>query len=310
MESGLLKRYEKNPILKPKENSTWESLMVFNTAAIYLNEKVHLLYRARAVVGGVSRIGYASSKDGFNIDERAEKPVFTPDPANDFECMGVEDPRITKIGDEIYMIYTAYGKFPGMNRAIGSIQIGLTSISVSDFLDKKWNWKKRIYPLYGVDNKDCVIFPEKIKGKFVIYHRIPPHIWIAYSDDLKNWYNHNIIMSPRQGWEYFKVGGSATPIKTEKGWLIIYHGVDSKHCYRLGLAMVDLEDPSKILFRDEKPLLEPKEKYETEGDVPNVVFSDGAIIRDGKLFVYYGGADTSINVATADLNKVLSYTKI
>ena len=187
-----------------------------------------------------------------------------------------------------------------------SIQIGMVSISVDDFLNKKWNWSKRWYPIPSVPDKNCVIFPEKIKDKYVMYHRVHPHIWVAYSDDLIKWDNHNIIMSPEQEWEYFKVGPGAPPVKTEKGCLIIYHAVDDKHHYRVGLAFADLEDPSKIIWRMKTPLLEPEEPYEKNGVVPNVVFSSGAVVIKDKLFVYYGGADTVLCVATANLKDVLS----
>ncbi|MBD3379760.1 MAG: glycosidase [Candidatus Omnitrophica bacterium] len=300
----VLKRYKGNPILAPRGEG-WESVMVYNAAAVYEGGKVHILYRAQGSKPGVSRVGYASSSDGFNIDERLDYPVFGPDPVNDLECLGIEDPRVTRIGDRIYMNYSAYGKNMGMVNPLQRVQIGITSISVDDFLEKKWNWGERYYPFYMVDNKNSCFFPEKVGGRYVLIHRIPPHMWIAYSDDLKTWVDHRILMSPRFEWEYFKIGGGAPPIKTEEGWIVIYHGVDRKMQYRLGLALLDLEDPARVIGRYDKPFLEPETDYEVSGVVPNVTFSCGAVVIEDELFVYYGGADTVVAVATAKVKDVL-----
>lgn len=297
----MLERYEGNPILKPIKEHVWESGMVFNCAAVYEDNKVHLLYRAMSkeeLSEGryISRLGYASTSDGFHIDERLECPIFVPE--KDFEYRGVEDPRITRIGSDYHMCYTAYGEFA---------QIALTSIKIRDFLAHKWNWTDRILAFPGVDDKDAVLFPEKIGGKYVMYHRIHPHIWVAYSHDLKRWHGSTIVMSPRKGmWDSRKVGSGPPPIKTSEGWLLIYHGVDEKGVYRVGVALMDLKNPEKVLYRSKEPILEPRESYELEGAVPNVVFPCGAIVKDKRLFLYYGGADTVIAVATADLPDFLS----
>ena len=301
----VLKRYKDNPILAPVKENPWESIMVYNCAAIYEGGKVHIVYRAQGSKLGISRFGYASTSDGFNIDERLEYPIFGPDAASDLECLGVEDPRLTRIGDRIYMNYSAYGYNMGMVFPVGGVQIGITSISVEDFLNKKWNWAKRIYPLYRVDNKNSCFFPEKHNGRYVLIHRIPPHIWIAYSDDMKTWDNHKILMSPKFEWEYFKIGGGASPIKTDKGGLLIYHGVDRQMQYRLGVALLDLDDPGKVIARYDKPFLQPETEYELCGVVPNVTFTCGAVVIDDTLFVYYGGADTVVCVATAKVKDVL-----
>ncbi|MGB3113168.1 MAG: glycosidase, partial [Candidatus Omnitrophota bacterium] len=165
-------------------------------------------------------------------------------------------------------------------------------------------------PFYMVDNKNSFLFPEKYNGRFVLVHRIPPHIWIGYSDDLKHWENQKIIMSPEFEWEYFKLGGGAPPIKTEKGWILIYHAVDRKMQYRLGLALLDLKDPGKVIARYDKPFMEPETDYEKNGVVPNVTFSCGAVVIDDTLFVYYGGADTVVCVATAKIKDVLNLLKV
>ena len=298
----MLKRYEGNPILEPVKEHVWEEQLVYNTAAIYLEGKVHLLYRGRNRKH-VSSFGYASSRDGFHIDERLSEPVFRPQ--SEIDSLGCEDPRITKIGDTLHIPYVAFGKLPGIKheRKSTSIQIALTSISVDDFLNHRWNFTKRLYPLARVYNKDCVILPEKFKGRYVIYHRIPPHIWTCYSDDLIHWYEHDIMMTPQEEWEFFKLGAGAPPIKTDKGWLFIYHGVSRPQHYRLGFAFLDLENPAKVIYRHPEPILEAKEKWELEGIVPNVVFTCGAVLKDGEIFLYYGGGDTAIGVATAPLTK-------
>lgn len=303
--SRVLQRYKGNPILKPARRSSWESLMVFNCAALFKADKVHLLYRGRGRKGGVSKLGYASSSDGFRIDERLRAPVFDPEPENEFECYGCEDPRLVEIGDRIYLTYTAYGRVPGMVPSFNSIQIAVTSISTKDFLDHRWNWEKRTYPFPLVDNKHACLFPEKIGGRWVMYHRIPPHIWVAYSNDLLNWRDTSIVLGPKERWEYFKVGGGAPPIKTKDGWLFVYHAVDREWHYRLGAVLMDLNNPEKILKRSKNPILEPEEEYEIYGIVPNVVFTCGAVILDSKILLYYTGADTVICVATAEVSELV-----
>jgi len=302
----MLKRYKGNPILKPIKEHPWESLMVYNCASVYEGGKVHIIYRAQGEKGGTSRFGYAASKDGFHMDERLPEPIFEPDPGNEFESCGCEDPRLTLIGERIYMCYSAIGEIPRMQKYSRTIQVGMTSIKVADFLNRRWNWAKRVYPFPRVDNKNACLFPEKIGGKFVMYHRIPPHIWVAYSDNLENWYGLKIVMSPKEDWEYFKLGVGASPIKTEKGWLFIYHAVDSELHYRLGLALIESENPGEIIWRSKNPILEPEKEYELKGVVPNVVYTCGAVVIGDTLFVYYGGADTVICVATAKVSELLT----
>lgn len=303
-----LKRYERNPILAPVKAHEWESRTVFNCASVYLEGKVHIIYRARDKEG-VSRLGYAMSEDGFNIKERLSDPIYVPQ--GEIEKYGSEDPRISRVQDKLYMSYTAYGEMPGMDVKIKrSIQIAVTSIGIDDFLRQKWNWSKPYYPFPGVDDKGALIFPEKFKGQYVMYHRIPPHIWVAYSKDLRHWYNSNIVMSPQFEWEHFKIGTGAPPIKTDYGWLVIYHAVDKKMTYRLGYAITAIYDPTKVIYRHPEPILEPKREFETQGDVSNVVFSCGAVLIGDTVFVYYGGADTVICVATAKLEDFIRPIKL
>lgn len=299
-----LKRFKGNPILKPIKNHDWEKY-VYNPGAIFLEDKVHIIYRAMGK-DRISRFGYASSKDGFHIDERLDEPIYVPsgefeEPVVKFRNSGVEDPRVVKIGKKIYMTYAA------VNGRVS--YIALASIDVKDFLNKKWKWKKHGILFPDCDGRNAVLFPKKIKNRFVLYPRFKPDIFVSYSKDLKNWTKPKRVMKPRKGrWDDLKIGAGTPPILTEKGWLLIYHGVQATrkgNIYRVGLALTDLENPEKILFRSEKPILEPIKKYERIGQVNNVVFPCGAVVLEEKLYVYYGGADSVVCAATADLSKLL-----
>jgi predicted GH43/DUF377 family glycosyl hydrolase len=251
-----------------------------------------MLYRAVAP-NLVSTIGYAVSQDGLDW-LRLDRPVL--EPANEFETKGVEDPRITRIDDTFYMTYTAYSE-RGMR----------VSLAASSNLIA---WERLGIILPNEDNKDAVLFPEKVGEHYVLLHRRPPDIWIACSNDLLHWTDHRVIMRPRPGtWEAQKIGAAGPPVKTDHGWLLIYHGVDEDHVYRLGAALLDLYDPTVVLKRQEAPILEPEEEWERHGDVSNVVFSCGQVMRDDTLYVYYGGADTAIGVGTVDKEQVLVFLK-
>jgi predicted GH43/DUF377 family glycosyl hydrolase len=298
-----LKKYEGNPILSPIKEHDWEAKMVFNPA-IYSKDGVHIVYRAMDEKG-VSRLGYAFSKDGYAIDERLSKPIFEPE--TEFESNGVEDPRITKIGDILYMVYTGFdGK---------QANVALATIKEDDFLNREWKWERhgdifpRKLPFRGKDDKDAFLFPEKINGKWLLVHRVPPDIWYSYSPDLVNWTDHASVLKPRPGsWDSVKIGGGCPPIKTDNGWVFIYHGVSPRGknffgVYRLGIYATSLTNPEEIIYRSKKPILEPKERYElarVRGG-PDVVFSCGHAILGDKVLVYYGGGDVAIGVAEAKL---------
>lgn len=286
-------RFEGNPIITPVAGHPWESRMVFN-AAVYHNDRVHILYRA---IGedGVSRLGYASTWDGLNIDERLSYPVF--EPATSYEKNGCEDPRITELEGRCAMTYTAYGDI---------YQIGITTIPRENISEKRWEWGERLYPFPNVKNKNAVIFPDRVEGRYVMLHRLDPDIYIAYSEDLKEWKCNGLIMSPRRdSWDCLKIGAAGPPIAIDEGWLLVYHGVDLQKNYRLGVAILDKENPEEVVFRSEEPILEPEEPYERQGFVPNVVFSCGSVLMDGQLLIYYGGADTVIAVSTYDMNEII-----
>lgn len=292
-------RFPGNPILKPNPLLPWEARQVFNAGAIYEGGRVHILYRA---VGHdrVSRIGYASSYDGLTISEKLDEPVFEPLTPEEYD--GCEDPRLTKCDDGlIYMAYTAVA-----NLVYGRFQVGLTNIDPQNLVERRWRWGLRIYPFPGIRDKNAALLPRKIGGMYVLFHRIEPDICISYSKDLKTWYGLKSIMSPRPGmWDSLKIGIGPTPIEVSEGWLMIYHGVDMNRVYRLGFAILDRERPETVLYRCDKPILEPKEDYEKFGYVPNVVFSCGAVLLDDQLLVYYGGADTTVNLVMYDLAELI-----
>jgi predicted GH43/DUF377 family glycosyl hydrolase len=294
-----MKRYPGNPILKPIPEHNWESKLVFNAAAISMGKNIHILYRA---IGndGISRLGYARTSDGFHIDERLTNPIF--EPTVEIESHGCEDPRLTLIEDELIMAYTALAERDHWQL----YQISLTSIEANDFLKKNWSWKEPILPFRGIRNKDAVLFPRKIDNKYVMLHRFDPDICVAYSDELKRWYDIRSLIGPRhKSWDSWKIGAAGTPIELNEGWLCIYHGVNFEKVYSLGVIMLDKNDPENVLSRSEKPILKPTEDYERFGKVPNVVFSCGNVEIDDKILIYYGGADSVLCVASYELNELI-----
>lgn len=318
----LLKRFSENPIIRPIIDHFWESKATFNPGAVYLNNKVHIVYRAIGEDDS-SVFGYASSSDGVHIDERLEEPAYVPsapfERAGDTPYMptglytsgggaygGCEDPRITKIGDKLYMTYVAHN---GSN----SPRVALTTISVSDFLNKRWNWSESVMiSAPGVVNKNAVIFPEKINGKYAILHRVFPNMLLDYVDDLafdgtKYLRALDTIRPSRTAWDSRKVGAGAPPIRTDYGWLLVYHAVGDQDPsrYKIGAMLLDLEDPSRVLCRSIRPILAPDVNYENEGFKAGVAYPCGAVVVGENLHVYYGGADTVVCVASVNLNSFL-----
>lgn len=302
-------RFEGNPIIVPVPEISWKALYTYNPAAIYEGGRVHILYRAQGK-DGTSVIGYAESKDGLSIDLDLDEPIYVP--REKFEMKdhpignsGCEDPRITKIGDRFYMTYTAYdGKNPP--------RVAMTSIDVSDFLAKKWNWSKaHLITPPGVDDKDACIVKHPSKDSFVAFHRIGDVIWLDFLRDLefpdKKFLTGGVIAQARADkWDNVKIGIAGPPIETDEGWLLLYHAVcDPGFSYKVGAMLLDNTDPRIVLARSEKPLFEPVESYEKEGQVPNVVFPCGNVVIDGVVYIYYGGADSVVGVATMPLKNLL-----
>lgn len=304
------KRFEGNPILSPVADHGWEAQAVFNPASILLGGKTHLLYRAMSM-DNTSTIGYASTKDGVTIDERLPDPIYVP--RADFESKkitnnnsGCEDPRLTKIKDRIYMCYTAFD-------GIGPARVAISSIKESDFLAKRWNWSEpKLVTPPSIDDKDTCLFPGKIKGKYFLFHRMESNICGDDLDSLdfeQEKVNKCImVFSPRVGmWDSAKVGIAGPPLKTKKGWLLLYHASSiNHHTYRIGAVLLDLKDPTVVLARSTDTVFEPEMLYEKEGIIPNVVFPCGLVESDSLLYIYYGGGDKVIGVATMKLDILLN----
>ncbi len=289
-----LRRHVLNPLLSPIPYHHWESKYVFNCAVVKKDGLFHLLYRAQGE-DMVSRIGYAVSEDGVDFN-RMEKPVFSPSIQE--ELFGVEDPRITKIDNKFYMTYTAYSP--------QGVRISLSS--TDDFI----RWERLGVVIPDIDNKDAALFPEKINGKYIMFHRIEPDMYLAYSKDLIHWENFVSIASPRKdGWDNLKIGIAAPPIKLEKGWLVLYHGVEDKPkpVYRLGFMLLDKNNPARVIKRTQYPVLEPEKNWEIFGGVPNVVFADAMVEHQEKYFIYYGAADNHIALATISKQEVLKWVE-
>lgn len=318
------RRCENNPILTPAGNS-WEKLATFNPAALYVDGEIHLFYRA---IGDhrnyVSCFGHAIFNEKLELLERQEKPWLAPDMRIWWE-KSVEDPRISEIDGELYMTYVVtptpappikLRKRLNLSDPFESItRIHLVKIS-NDF-----NTFKRLGVItpYDADERDTVLFPERINGKIALLHRPSrwiggnygterPSVWFAYLNE-EFWmaYDHRLVMKPEEGWESYKIGPGCPPIKTEKGWLLIYHGVDHERCYRVGAALLDLDKPWKVIARSKNPIMVPEEPYEAHGDMPNVVFPEGAAIIKDELFLFYGGADKVCCAASVGLYELVDY---
>ncbi len=327
----LLQRYEKNPVLIPNEANWWESKAVFNCAILHYENKFHMLYRAIGEYERyISRIGYASSADGYSF---ATSKNIALEETEDYEKYGIEDPRIVKIDNQIYITYVVLSGYV-TNKPM--VEASTALATTTDFL--KYT-RLGVITSKGSDNKDVVLFPEKMNqqessaislssastttidsaGKYFFLHRPSswigsrygvdkPSIWLGEGNALTNLEKHTLLLKPEEDWEQLKVGAGPPPIRTRAGWLIIYHGVSRERVYRAGAAILDIRDPSKIIGRTKTPILEPKEPYEKFGDVNNVVFPTGACVLDNdKLFIYYGGADKVCCLATADLNYLLDH---
>jgi predicted GH43/DUF377 family glycosyl hydrolase len=320
-----LERFRGNPIIFPANGMYFESRATFNPTAFEHDGKVHVIYRA---VGesDVSTLGYAGSYDGYNLKERTFRPIFihknnlSEIETDKIQALyssgggwngGAEDPRITKIDNILYMTYTAFDGW-------GSVRIGLTSIGLEDFINKKWNWKNPVLiSPPGEIHKNWAIFPEKINSKYAIIHSISPEILIDYFKDLNSLDGKKYIKSNFNGKPNWDSGLKSVrgigpaPIKTKLGWLIIYHAMEKNdpNRYKLFAMILDKKDPTKIIFHSKKAILEPDEFYENEGYKSGVIYCCGAVVKNDNLFIYYGGADMVSCVATANLELFLKDLK-
>ncbi|MCP4609102.1 MAG: glycosidase [Planctomycetes bacterium] len=301
----VIQRWEGNPLITI-DDIPFPCNTVFNAACTKYNGQYILLLRVEDLTGR-SVFALARSNDGYKFELEPE-PVMTPCKGkgcfDEYERKGIEDPRITKIDDTYYIMYTAVSPYGPL----------LALAKTMDF--KKF---ERIALISEPENKDGALFPEKINGKYARFDRPVAggvgNIWLSYSDDLITWGHSRCVMTVRDDhWDSWRIGASSQPIKIEDGWLLIYHGVkatSSGPIYRLGAAVLAYDDPSKVLCRSAIPILSPREYYERVGDVNNVVFSCGAILEDdGQLKVYYGASDTSICLGTAKVNELMQFCTI
>jgi len=303
----LFKRYEKNPILRA-DDWPYPANSVFNPAAVLVKGETLLLVRVEDH-RGFSHITLARSKNGYDDWEIDDSPTFAADPENyPEEQYGIEDPRITYIEeqDAWAVAYTAYSESGP-----------LTGLAMT----KDFRRFDRIGATLPPENKDAALFPVRFDGRWAMLHRpvssissAKSNIWISFSPDMKYWGEHQVLLYAREGgwWDANKIGLSPQPIYTDEGWLIMYHGVratTSKISYRLGLALLDLENPRKVLRRSDGWIFGPRELYERTGDVNDVVFPCGWVRHDGDIRLYYGSADTYVSVATAKVTDLLDYMK-
>lgn len=300
----LFRRYPGNPILT---RSLWSYPVntVFNPGATEFQGETVLLVRAEDM-RGFSHLTLAKSKDGKTNWRISSRPTLKPDSSLGEEQYGLEDPRIVWLKEkETYAI--TYVSFSS-----GAPLVSL--MTTEDF-----ETFHRMGPLLPPADKDASLFPHRFKGRFALIHRPiirgEAHIWICFSPDLKHWGDHQVVIPTRaRWWDCHRVGLGAPPIETPEGWLLIYHGVRvaaSGSIYRVGLALLDLDEPGKVIFRSDQWILSPTAPYEQTGDVPGVVFPTGAVVDQdtNELRLYYGAADSTVGLATADLGELIQSIK-
>jgi len=332
-----LTKFEGNPIISPNPENHWESLITCNPGVIHDGEKFIMLYRcAGDDEKHVIRFGLAESNDGYHFTRVSDQPVFSPsEDGPDSGC--VEDPRIVRFDDCFYITYAYRSYAPGRYWTFNHDEVfkpvcgenspatikrnmGNTGLAVT----KDFRHFRRLGRLTqpDLDDRDVILFPEKINGQFVLIHRPKqyvgkaygvekPSIWVKFSDDMLSWESkpsHLLITGRENTWED-KTGGSTPPIKTNKGWLMLYHGVENggQGCYRVGATLLDLDNPLKVLARTPDPILEPEYDFEMNGIYNGCVFPTGNVLLDDTLYVYYGAADKYVGVATCKIGELLDY---
>jgi predicted GH43/DUF377 family glycosyl hydrolase len=301
----LFVRHPANPILTAAD---WPYPVhtVFNPGAVRLENGTTLLLCRAEDRRGLSHLSAARSVNGVDGWQIDAQPTLWPDPERyPEELWGIEDPRITYMEDlgQYVIAYTAF------SRGGPGVALALTR----DFVTFE-----RLGLVMQPDDKDAALLPRRLNGSYALLHRpitdAAGHIWISYSPDLRNWGAHHVILQARRGgwWDANKVGLSPPLIETSRGWLMIYHGVRrtaAGSIYRLGLALLDLEHPERVLLRGDSWIFGPEAEYERMGDVGNVAFPCGAIVADDgdTIRLYYGAADTSIALATGSLRELLRW---
>lgn len=339
--NDLFERCPENPIVVPGLYE-WRMATVFNPGVLYDEGRFYLYERT---AGGLRPfhcyIGLLESDDGVHFCHVTDQPVFTPEMAGS-TYGSVQDPRVVAIEGTYYMTYafrpyawdshpTGLGvpeshevSFPGFS---GQSEENQTRSGIAVSTDRV-HWAHRCWATpKEVDDRDVILFPERIDGRYVLLRRplqfvSPDHsavqaidvpgMWICTSEDLETWSEAVRLAVPEQTWEGGRIGGSTPPIRTEAGWLVFYHGVENLHpptrrvCYRLGAMILDLQDPTRVLARTRDPIMEPTTYYERFGlYIPNVIFPTGNVVVHGTIYLYYGVCDTAIALATARLDDVV-----
>jgi predicted GH43/DUF377 family glycosyl hydrolase len=338
----------KHGVVLEKTDNSFEDMGVFNPGIFQDENTVHMFYRAMRT-GGFSSIGYCKLAGPLTVIERCKEPLFYS--SNSYEFQGVEDPRVTKIDDTLYMSYTAYD---GIN-AFGAYA---TSNDLKDFerkgiitpkftFEEYWYLIKKnsdkiseshinfynLFIRYGLGDlmkgkiyvwdKNVVFFPKKINGKLAILHRLHPSIQLLYFNDpeeltVEFWKTYitnlhkYIVLSPECKQESSHIGAGSPPIETKDGWLLIYHAAQSTpegFVYHAFAALLDLENPMKVIGRLKEPLFSPTETWEKEGNVNNVVFPTGTAVFNDDLYIYYGAADSRVAVASVNFNALIQELK-
>ncbi|RED98385.1 glycoside hydrolase family 130 protein [Marinoscillum furvescens] len=327
-----IEKYAQNPIIFPN-GKDFRKVVTFNPGAIYDNGKFLLYDRAACTLSPFrTAIGMFESEDGKNFKPVGDQPVFTSEMLG-YPEGSVQDARVVKIDEVFYMNYAfqpyGFDCFP-------------TGEGVPFYDTSKYqNWEKCPYPMItrsgiatsldgvnwehlcftspeDIDDRDHALFPEKIDGKFCLLRRPMdfvgeeygtdrPGMWITFSEDLFDWSQPKLLATAQEPWEGEKIGAACNPIKTSRGWLVLYHGVDSEIVYRVGALMLDSNDPTKVVARSKDPIMEPTEYYEKCGLViPNVVFPTSIVEKDGVGYIYYGCCDTSIGLATVAIDDLVN----
>jgi predicted GH43/DUF377 family glycosyl hydrolase len=305
--NGPFLRHQNNPIITAAD-IPYTTNTVFNPGAIKFGDETLLLMRMEDREG-ISHLTTARSLDGVGSWSFENAPALSPEPDKyPEEIWGIEDPRITFLEemDKWAVAYVAYSKSGPM-----------VSLALTDNFQTFY----KISAVLPPENKDAALFPVKFQGKWAMLHRPMPvtagigaHIWIAFSPDLIHWGGHQVVIPARRGgfWDANKIGLSAPPLLTEEGWLILYHGVRktvSTTTYRVGLALLDRDDPRRLIQRSNEWLFAPHEPYERIGDVGNVVFPCGWILEGEDIRLYYGGADSCIGLAISKKQELLQWLK-
>ena len=332
-------RHPENPIVTPGLYP-WRMATVFNPGVLYDDGRFYMYERAAGQLRPFHcTIGMLESEDGVHFTHVTDQPVFTPEMAGS-KYGSVQDPRVVKIEGVYYMTYafrpyawnshpTGVGvpesfepSFPGFS---GRSEENMTRSGIAVSTDRL-HWRHYSWPTPAeLDDRDVILFPEKIGGKYALLRRPlqfvgpeygteHPGIWVCFSDDLEAWSEPKLVIKPEFAWEDNRIGGSTPPIKTDQGWLVLYHGVDNQDprvrrvCYRLGAMMLDLEDPTKVLARTSRPIMEPETYYERFGlYIPNVIFPTANVVVGGLLYLYYGVCDTAIALATVPLDELVEH---